>query len=182
MQTFSQLRPVARVYVAAVVGVGLAAVVHSVALLFRNPIPHEWFALAALTLLTGSFTIKVPSISSRISVSEMFVFASVLLFGAAAGTLTVLLETLVISLWANRDSRTIYRALFNVAAPAVSIWVSGTLFFAFSGIQPYSIHSSPLATLFAPLAVLTAVYFLLNSGLVAIALGLERQQSPFHIW
>jgi len=182
MQKFSQLRPVARGYVAVVVGVGLAAVVHSVAVLFRHPIPQEWFALAALTLLTGSFTIKVPSISSRISVSDTFVFASVLLFGAAAGTLTVLLETLVISLWVKRESFTIYRALFNVAAPAVSIWVSGTLFFAFSGIQPYSIHSSPLAALFAPLAVLTVVYFLLNSWLVAIALGLERQQSPVQIW
>ena len=58
MQKFSQLRPVARGYVAVVVGVGLAAVVHSVAVLFRDPIPQEWFALAALTLLTGSFTIK----------------------------------------------------------------------------------------------------------------------------
>jgi diguanylate cyclase (GGDEF)-like protein/putative nucleotidyltransferase with HDIG domain len=182
MQKFSQLRPIARAYVAAVVGVGLAAAVHSIALLFRNPIEPEWLALAALTLLTGSFTIKVPSIPSRISVSETFVFASVLLFGAAAGTLTVLLETLVISLWVKRESRTIYRALFNVAAPAVSIWVSGTLFFAFSGIQPYSIHSSPLAALFAPLAILTVVYFLLNSWLVAIALGLERQQSPLEIW
>jgi len=182
MQKFSQLRPIARGYVTVVVGVGLAAVVHSVAVLLRHPIPQEWFALAALTLLTGSFTIKVPSISSRISVSDTFVFASVLLFGAAAGTLTVLLETLVISLWVKRESFTIYRALFNVAAPAVSIWVSGTLFFAFSGIQPYSIHSSPLAALFAPLAVLTVAYFLLNSWLVAIALGLERQQSPFQIW
>ena len=179
---FSQLQPIARAYVAAVVGVGLAAAVHSIAVLFRNPIPPEWFALAALTLLTGSFTIKVPSIPSRISVSETFVFASVLLFGAAAGTLTVLLETLVISLWVKREARTLYRALFNVAAPAISIWLSATLFFAFSGIQPYSIHSSPLAALFAPLAILTVVYFLLNSWLVAIALGLERQQSPLELW
>ena len=182
MKKFSQLRPIARAYVAAVVGVGLAAALHSIAVLFRNPIPPEWFALAALTLLTGSFTIKVPSISSRISVSETFVFASVLLFGAAAGTLTVLLETLVISLWVKRESRTVYRALFNVAAPAVSIWVSGTLFFAYSGIQPYSVHSSPLAVLFGPLAILTVLYFLLNSWLVAIALGLERQQSPLDLW
>src|SRR6266487_3264352 len=182
MKKFSQLRPVARAYVAAVVGVGLAAALHSIAVLFRNPIPPEWFALAALTLLTGSFTIKVQSISSRISVSETFVFASVLLFGAAAGTLTVLLETLVISLWVKRESRTVYRALFNVAAPAVSIWVSGTLFFAYSGIQPYSVHSSPLAVLFGPLAILTVLYFLLNSWLVAIALGLERQQSPLDLW
>src|SRR4026209_1241061 len=148
MQKFSQLRPVARGYVAVVVGAGPGAVVHSVAVPLWHPIPQEWFALAALTLLTGSFTIKVPSISSRISVSETFVFASVLLFGAAAGTLTVLLETLVISLWVKRDARTLYRALFNVAAPAISIWLSATLFFAFSGIQPYSIHSSPLAALF----------------------------------
>src|SRR5262249_39154665 len=131
MQKFSQLRPVARSYVAVVVGIGLAAVVHSIVVLFKYPIPNEWFVLAALTLLTGSFTIKVPSIASRISVSDTFVFASVLLFGAAAGTLTVLLETLVISLWVKRESRTLYRALFNVAAPAVSIWVSGTLFFGF---------------------------------------------------
>ena len=33
----------------------------------------------------------------------------------------MLLETLVISLWVKRVV-TIYRALFNVAAPAVSIW------------------------------------------------------------
>jgi hypothetical protein len=102
-----------------------------------------------------------------------------LLFGAAAGTLTVLLETLVISLWVKRESFTIYRALFNVAAPAVSIWVSGTLFFAFSGIQPYSIHSSPLAALFAPLAVLTVVYFLLNSWLVALRWGLSGNSRRF---
>ena len=182
MKKFSQLRPIARAYVAAVVGVGLAAAIHSIAALFGSPIPPEWFALAALTLLTGSFTIKVPSISSRISVSETFVFASVLLFGAAAGTLTVLLETLVISLWVKRESRTLYRALFNVAAPAVSIWISATLFFSFSSIQPYSVHSSPLAALFFPLSILTVIYFLLNSWLVAIALGLERQQSPLDIW
>jgi diguanylate cyclase (GGDEF)-like protein/putative nucleotidyltransferase with HDIG domain len=182
MKKFSELPPIARGYVAAVVGVGLAAAVNSTAILFRNPIEPEWLALAALTLLTGSFTIKVPSIPSRISVSETFVFASVLLFGAAAGTLTVLLETLVISLWVKRESRSLYRALFNVAAPAVSIWVSGTLFYAFSGIEQYSVRSSPLATLFAPLAILTIVYFLLNSWLVAIALGLEKQQSPFQIW
>ena len=34
MQKFSQLRPIARGYVAVVVGVGLAAVVHSVTVLF----------------------------------------------------------------------------------------------------------------------------------------------------
>ena len=33
--------------------------------------------LAALTLLTGSFTVKIPGLLARISVSDAFVFASV---------------------------------------------------------------------------------------------------------
>jgi putative nucleotidyltransferase with HDIG domain len=182
MEKFSEIRPAAKLYVLAVVLVGLGTALNSILSLLANPVGPEWLVLAALTLFTGSFTIKVPSISSRISVSETFVFASVLLFGASAGTLTVLLETLVISLWANRQSRSLYRAMFNVAAPAISIWTSSTLFFAFSGIAPYSIRISPLAVLFAPLAALTVTYFLLNSWLVAIALGLERHQSPYEIW
>lgn len=182
MQKFSQLRTRAQVFVSAVVLVGLATVLHSIARLYIDPIGPEWLILAALTLLTGSFTIKVPSITARLSVSETFVFASVLLFGPSAGTLTVVLETLIISLWVRRDSRSAYRAMFNIAAPAVSIWISATIFFAMSGIRPYSNSDTPIAALFAPLAVLTIVYFLSNSWLVAIALGLERRQSAFQIW
>src|SRR6267378_1554852 len=115
---FAQLRPIARAYVTLVVLAGASAVAQSAHRLYVDPLGTQWLILATLTLLTGSFTVKVPSINARISVSETFVFASVLLFGAAAGTVTVLLESLVISLWVKRESRTLYRALFNVAAPA----------------------------------------------------------------
>jgi len=182
MQKFSKLRTTAQIYVSAVVLVGFATVLHSIVSLYIRPIGPEWLILAALTLLTGSFTIKVPSITARLSVSETFVFASVLLFGPSAGTLTVVLETLIISLWVRSEARSAYRAMFNIAAPAVSIWVSATVFFAISGIQPYSNNDTPIAALFGPLAVLTIIYFLLNSWLVAVALGLERRQSAFHIW
>jgi len=182
MHTFSRLRTTAQIYVSVVVLLGFATVVHSIASLYTNPIEPGWLVLAALTLLTGSFTIKVPSITARLSVSETFVFASVLLFGRSAGTLTVVLETLIIQLWIRSEARSGYRALFNIAAPAVSIWVSATIFFTISGIQPYSTYETPIGALFAPLAVLTIAYFLSNSWLVAIALGLERHQSAGEIW
>jgi len=86
MRTFTALKPVARAYVSTVIFVGFAAILHSIIALYINPIGPEWLVLAALTLLTGSFTIKVPSITARLTVSETFVFASVLLFGVAAGT------------------------------------------------------------------------------------------------
>src|SRR5712691_8208288 len=99
MTEFTQLRPSAKAYVAAVVLLGAAIIAFSVRTLYVNPIGTQWFVLAALTLLTGSFTIKVPSINASISVSETFVFASVLLFGPSAGAITVLLECLTIAFW-----------------------------------------------------------------------------------
>ena len=182
MRTFSQLSPPARAYVSTVISIGLAVVLHSVFSLHTNPIAPEWLVLAGLTLLTGSFTIKVPGITARLTVSETFVFASVLLFGVAAGTLTVVLENLVVALWVKRESRSAYRTLFNIAASALSIWIAATAFFAISGIQPFLNHNTPLGVLFGPLAVLTIIFFLSNSWLVAIAVGLERNKSAVEIW
>ena len=182
MRTFSQLRPAARAYVSTVVVVGFAAVLQSLYALYRAPVGLEWLVLAALTLLTGSFTIKVPSINARLTVSETFVFASVLLFGVAAGTLTVVLETLVVALWTGREVRSTYHAVFNVAASSLSIWIAATVFFATSGFEPFFNRTTPLGVLFVPLAALTIIFFLSNSWLVAFAVGLEKNQWPPEIW
>jgi putative nucleotidyltransferase with HDIG domain len=182
MREFLQLRPLARAYVTTVVLFGTAIVTYSVRTLYVEPIGSEWFILAGLTLLTGSFTVRVPSINASLSVSETFVFASVLLFGPAAGAITVLLECLIILFWMKPGSRPVHRVLFNTAAPAIAIWVSGQTFYVLSGIQPYSQSTTPLEALFVPLVVFTALYFLLNSWLVALALGFETRRSAFDIW
>jgi diguanylate cyclase (GGDEF)-like protein/putative nucleotidyltransferase with HDIG domain len=182
MNDFFKLRPTVRAYVTCVVLVGAAALADSIHRLYVNPIGQQWFVLAVLTLLTGSFSVKVPSINAYISISETFVFVSVLLFGAPAGTVTVLLECLVIVFWMKPQGRPGHRLLFNVAAPAVAIWISGTTFFLLSGIEPYSRYATPLQQLFFPLLAFTALYFLLNSWLVAIAVGLENDKSPVKIW
>src|SRR5882762_419100 len=148
MRTFSDLQPAARAYVSTVIAVGLAVVTHSIISLYNHPVAPEWLVLAALTLLTGSFTIKVPSMSLRLTVSETFVFASVLLFGVAAGTLTVVLEMLIVALWLKREVRSTYRAVFNVAASALSIWTAATVCFATSRAEPFLYRATPLGALF----------------------------------
>src|SRR3954471_21955402 len=182
MNAFLKLRPAARAYVALVVAVGGVTVAHSLHRLFNDPIGAQWLVLAALTILTGSFSVKVPSIHAHISVSEAFVFASVLLFGAEAGTVTVLLECLVILLWMKPQGRPLYRMFFNLAAPSVAIWTAGTCFYLLSGIHPYNQVFTPLPRLFIPLLAFTAGYFLLNSWLVAVAVGLESRNSAVQIW
>ena len=75
----------------------LGTLAHSLYSLYSQPIGWNWFVLAGLTLLTGSATVKLPSVPATISISETFVFTSALLYGPAAGTLTVALDALVIS-------------------------------------------------------------------------------------
>jgi putative nucleotidyltransferase with HDIG domain len=181
MNRYSTLRGSARVYVTTVVLAGAGIIAVSVHSLYAEPVDTQWFVLALLTLLTGSFTVKVPSISAYLSVSETFVFASVLMFGAEAGALTVALECLVITFWMKPSRGSAHKILFNTAAPAVAIWVSARIFFA-TGIQPYSIQPGVLQQLFLPLLVFTTLYFLLNSWLVAIALGFESGRSALTIW
>ena len=183
MSDFKTLPGTAKVFISAVVLGGLVVLGHSIHALFAEPIDPQWFVFAGLTLLTGSFTVKVPGINASLSVSETFVFASVLLFGPAAGAVTVLLECLIILFWM-RPGRSIHKILFNTAAPAIAIWASGSVFFAISGMAPFAGQSTPvpLRSLFGPLLAFTSLYFLLNSWLVAVALGFETGRSPIGIW
>src|SRR5215212_11466373 len=127
-----------RAYVSIVIALGFVVVAHSGYQLTVEPIGYQWFLLMALTLVSGSATVKLPSVPASISISETFVFTAVLLYGPAAGTLTVALDGLVISYWMARRRPEFHRALFNIAAPAFSAWCSSHLFFAVSGIAPLS--------------------------------------------
>src|SRR5438132_73445 len=152
-----------RVFLTSIIAAGLMAILASVYQLHAQPIDHQWYLLAALTLVSGSATVRLPSIPATISISETFVFASVLLFGPAAGTVTVALDGLVISFWMAKRRPEWYRALFNMAAPAISIWVAAKILFTLAGIDPLFGHESPVNLLLLPLALFALVYFGLNS-------------------
>jgi putative nucleotidyltransferase with HDIG domain len=176
------LTPKGQLYVVVVSAAGLLVVGHCITVLLARPLDWEWVVLAGLTLLSGSFTVRVPSFQARISVSETFVFTSVLLFGTCAGTITVALDTLVAALSSQRRAREPLRVLFNLSSASLSIWAASHLFYLVSGIEPLSVAPTRVPELLWPLVMMTAVHFLLNSGLVAIALATERNESGFTIW
>src|SRR3954462_14235136 len=164
----SRLSGWARVYVWAVAGAGVCGIAQSCYVLYSSHIGWSWLLLAILTLLSGSATVKLPSVAATISISETFVFTSVLLFGPAAGTLTVTLDVLAISLWLARRGHPTYRIAFNVFALPASLWCGAQVFYALSGIQPLALTTSSvqLSELLLPLTVFTLVYFGLNSSLI----------------
>jgi len=182
LKRFDGLDLAAQAFVSAIVVAGFLVIGHSVYALRLAPVTSQWFVLAALTLLSGSITIKVPGIDASISVSETFVFTSVLLFGTAAGTLTVTLDGLIISLWLWRKGIGFHKLLFNTTAPALSIWIAAQLFFFVTGVPPLTQEATNLPALLPGLLLFAVVYFLLNSWLMATAVSFEEPLSPLEIW
>jgi putative nucleotidyltransferase with HDIG domain len=170
-------------YVPAISAAGLLVIGHCISVLARDPVNSQWLILAALTLLTGSFTVKMPSLPVRLSVSDTFVFASVILFGTCAGTLTVALEILVVIFaGTGRKARDPLRVLFNVSSAALSIWLAAEAFYATAGGGPFLGQQIELRKLLLPLMALAGTYFVLNSGMIATAVAFQQRASAFYIW
>ena len=179
--SITKLSSTAKTYIAVVIAAGFAALLHSAAIVSNSPPSRGWAVIVVLTLLTGSLTLKIPTISARLSVSEVFVFSAVLWFGSGIATFIVVLEALVGTLWLRGRNRTPIRTLFNVSAAASAIWLASHLY---QVIAPRAtIGGRPaVEDLLIPVAVLAIAYFAINSFLIATALSFEHRSSPLDLW
>jgi putative nucleotidyltransferase with HDIG domain len=173
------LSRLARAYIAAVVATGLIAVATSAYDLWIRAVGAGWLVLALLTFLTGAFSIKLPSVHARISVSEAFVFAAVILFGPSAATMIVALDAMIMTSWSRQGPRSRLRGIFNVSAGTAAIWLAAHLF---KLLLPQTPEAPSIEELLVPVAVLATSYFCVNSFLVAYAVSFERKASPIQIW
>jgi putative nucleotidyltransferase with HDIG domain len=171
-----------KAFLSVVTAIGAGVVAHSV-LLVAHPsaaLNGYFVVLALLTIVSGRFVIGVPGRHATVSVSEVFLFAIVALFGPAAATITVAVD----GLWTSftHKHRRAYRALFNIAEPAVSIWAAGHVYFL---IAHHGAGSALAAAGVLPLLSgvgLFATFFALNSGLTAVAIALESGASAYDVW
>jgi putative nucleotidyltransferase with HDIG domain len=153
--------------------------------LYLRDIGWTWTILALLTLVSGSATVNLPALPATVSVSETFVFTSVLLFGPAAGTLTVALDALIISFWSYRKGHPTYKIVFNVCAVSSALWLASHLYYRISPYGPlYFVRDKniELQFLLVPLLIFTIAYYALNTWLISFAIGLERKASSLKIW
>jgi putative nucleotidyltransferase with HDIG domain len=165
-----------QIFVHMVIAAGACVLLWSVRRIIADPPAYHWLLLAGLTFFSGPFSIRISSLGARVSSSEAFVFAVALLFGPAPAALTVAVDGLVVSL--RLGKRGWSRMLFNVAEPALSVWVASFLFYRLSGVDPLFQQQVAVTQLLWPLVVLTTTYFVLNSGLIACAVAFETRTSP----
>ena len=168
-----------RIYLSVVYGAGALTLAGSTVEAFHAPLPLGWLALAALAMATSSLRLNIVSVAANIAIDDTFFITTIVLFGPGPAALCIAASSGFVS-WRRRMPRR--QIVFNLAAPALSIWVAGQMFFAIARVAPLAEAMAPIGTLVVPLISLTAVYFTLNSGLTAIAVGLDTGQPAFDIW
>ncbi len=135
--------------------------------------------LVLVTTLIGSrITVKIPGARGHISVSDTFIFLTMLLFGGEAAVLLAASEAFISSIRFN--SRNVVR-LFNAAVMAFSTFVTASVVnFAFGSFTELREAYSP--NLVVALCIMALVQYGLNSGLVAVSVALKFSQPIWLTW
>ena len=175
--------PLYPIYLYLVEALGLGIIALSWYLLYRQGTGFEWVLLAVLAVLSGSLTVKIPGINSKVSVADAFIFANIVLYGPAVGAITAILDGLMVPNKSKSFKRKLHYKLFNVGVMALSAFVGGqALSLLYGRVSP---HVGPLPTLsqlFPPLIILATVYYLVNTGCVAAVVALEAKKNVYETW
>ncbi len=138
----------------------------------------KFVALTLTTVIIGSrITIKIPGARGQISVSDTFVFLTLLLFGVEAAVLLSAAEAFSSSI---RFSKKASVRSFNVGVMAVSTFITGSiLYLAFPALQ---LSDGYTPNLIVALCAMALVQYVLNSSLIAVSVALATNGSIWYSW
>jgi diguanylate cyclase (GGDEF)-like protein/PAS domain S-box-containing protein len=167
-------------FMCAVIAAGACVCIYSA---LRLPVTHldERFGLLALaTICIGSrLSVKIPGVTSQITVSETFIFLTLLLFGSHAAILLAAAEGVCTSL---RFSKKRLVNLFNMAVMACSYALTaGIAQFCFGSLVGITERTNSVTYLGA-ICLIAAIQYVANSGLVAAVAALRAHESLWHTW
>jgi len=163
-------------YVGTVAGAGLVALVAATRV--QNLGSIDPLMLAVLVVL-ACVAQRVPVFlfrSSAISVSVAAVIAAYVLYGTGAAVWVSLAQAVVNSVTPRR--KPLRKAAFNFGSFAVSAFVAGELYRLSGGMTPPTAIGPTLLAV----AISAAAYFLVNTSLTAIAIGMSESQSVLSVW
>jgi putative nucleotidyltransferase with HDIG domain len=174
------LSPAAQRYLAAVITAGALVLCWSAWDLMAYPPPNRmWLVLLALTCLSSTFSIRIPKASVTISVSETFLFLCALLYGPSTAVVVVAADGLLISTW--RGYRPA-QLLFNMTMPALSLFAAARVFAALAGHEIGAMVERSVVDAFVPFCAFTLAYFVMNSGMNAAIVSLQRREALWKVW
>ena len=169
----------ARLYVAAVMLVGAYMIGTSWPLHYPRPVMFGILILASC--LTSAWKVNLPgslSSGSTLSVSYAADLAALMLLGPEQAVVVALAGVLTQCTVHVRQPYPLYRTAFSVAAEAITILSTGLAYTLLGGTAEL------LSTPALPKAIAGTIvtYFLVNSALMAGAIGLSTRRSLWRVW
>ena len=163
-------------YMRAVVAAGAAVIVFSVARLPVTQLGWPYLILGALTITIGSrITINFFRFNSSVSISDIFVFLTMLQFDGEAAILLAALEGFISSL---RITKSYLKMAFNSSCMACATFATVWLLRLTLGAIP-DVARGPFSSQLIMMASLMALtQYMVNSGMVALA-GARLAGRPF---
>ena len=168
-------------------GVYVTLVIASGAILLVLFAPHtlprpQLFALLLVTsCLTSAWKINLPislASGSTLSVSYAANLMALLLIGTRASLIVAAAGVWTQCAFNTKRRYPAYRTAFSIAAEIVTMTATGAAYRALGG----TVAPIEIGPLLKPLVGAIAVYFVVNTGLVAAAIGLSTDRSPWAVW
>lgn len=168
-----------QLYTWLVVVTGSAALLFSLRQFPATKIDVRFLLLALATVLVGPrLSIQIPRVKAHISVSDTFIFLTMLLFGGEAAIVLATTEALCASVRISKQTRT---HVFNAAATACSTFLTVWILRIIFGETLTWNNSYPKSQL-AVICTMAIVQYLSNSILVAVSAALKAETSIWLTW
>lgn len=170
----------AKSYLWLVVAVGTVLFLYSAHQLPVAQLDARLLLLAVMLVALSSFAaIRIPRINAQITVSDIFIFMTMLLFGGEAAVLMAALEGVSS---AGRLSRKASTILFNAGVMACATFLTVlTLRLCYGSVTDLH-HGRSLTATITSLSLMALVQYIASSGLVAVRHAHKINQPIWHTW
>ncbi|HEX8502018.1 MAG TPA: ATP-binding protein [Pyrinomonadaceae bacterium] len=167
-------------YVRFVTALGAVALALCLAQMSFANLDLQFLLLAAVTVfLSARIEIQIPHSSGHITVSDTFIFLTMLLYGGGPATLLSAAESAYSSHRFGDKAKTV---AFNCAQMTASTYVTATVMRLIFGPVEALPRSENLGLFLSAICTMSVVQYLTNSGLAAIYTAFKRGLGVAHTW
>src|SRR5688572_7699039 len=163
-----------------IVALGSVALLISLARLDLRELGFSFVFFSIITLVFASrIVVQIPRVKGFISVSDTFIFLSILLFGGEAGILLAVADAF---LPAYKLSKTRLTLLFNISVFAVStfaaVWIPRLILGPLKGLSEQEFTSEYVVAI----CLMGFIQYVFNSGLIATGVALRAKKTVWQMW
>src|ERR1051325_10583044 len=167
-------------YMWAVISLGAVACAYSITRLQPSALGLRFLLISMVTLAFGSrVSVEIPRVRGQISVSDTFIFFSLLLFGGEAAVLVAAADAFVTSRRISKKKMVMaFNAGVYVCSTFLTVWALRLLF----GDDLKQLPIGNSSAYISAVCVMALVQYVFNSGMVAAGVALRQGLPVWQTW